>query len=577
MLLETIRKFTENRKQFAFHQYELVSSFATLGKTGSRTKFGLIFFPIFAVILFFSGRLSAENHYLQSIENFIRSHTEENVRIGEIHQPGCGFGRMLDLRQHWRELSPDLQLKARQLLQAAGPSRQKQIISPGGRFIIHYDTSGYHAVPLQDAEGNGIPDYIDSAAVILDHVWEAEINQLGFSPPPGNDGQPVSTYHVYFTSMSDYGVTWLVNEIQLGERTIFTSYLELNTDYSGFYTKGLDGMRVTAAHEFNHAIQLGYNVWQTSNYDLVDRFFMEMTSTWMEDYVYPQINDYYQYLNFLFDNLDSFSFNSAFSLYPYANAIYLHMTSALYGPQFTVDVWNQILIQPAMQSLEKILNQRGETFAESENRYGVWLYFTGERAVPGSYFPDAAEYPMLEIEKKETAFTTTLVSYGLNLYEINVTNNRVYKAGVSAGSGQGRVNHILNGTPFKHSVSFGASQQFEYALDMQKPIAVINNAAEEKSNSVRYTMQPITIPPAPNPVVIENQDGVLVLKSLPQNSEIRIYDILGRLVKRLYNGSNNNVRWNMKSVQGRFVATGLYLYFIDTGSEMLKGKITVLR
>ncbi|HID39699.1 MAG TPA: T9SS type A sorting domain-containing protein [Calditrichaeota bacterium] len=519
--------------------------------------------------------LLAGDYSLQAIENFIRSRSE--VMNDTNRQTGCGFSHMLDLRQHWRELSPDLQLKAQQLLQSAGPARQKQTTSPGGHFIIHYDTSGYHAVPLKDEEGNGIPDYIDSAAVILENVWDVEINQLGFMPPPDKYGQPVSTYPVYFTKISDYGITWLVDEIQLDNRTIFTSYLELNTDYSGFYTKGLDGMRVTAAHEFNHAIQLGYNVWQTSNYDLVDRFFMEMTSTWLEDYVYPQINDYYHYLYFLFNYLNSFSFNTAFSLYPYANSLYLHMTSELYGPRFTVDVWERIIKEEGMQALETTLNNLGETFAESQNRYGVWLYFTGHRAVPGAYFPEAADYPMLETVKKRTSFTTMLPGYGLNLFEIDVTNNRLYHGGVSADSGKGQVNHICNGVPLNESVSFGKVQHLEYNTKMQKPVAVISNASDQKAESVRYNLQAVVIPPPINPVIVYEQEGIPVFKAVPQNSEIRIYDILGRLVQKLHNNSSNSTSWNLKSMSGKTVSSGLYLYFIDTGTQLIKGKFTVLR
>ncbi len=530
----------------------------------------------FIVIVFvLAAYAQAQDYSLQDLETFVRSRFEPVEESPAL--PGCGFSRMLDLRLHWRELSPDLQTKARQLLKAAAPVRQKQMTSPDGHFVVHYDTSGYNAVPLSDRDGNGIPDYIDSAAVILDSVWQQEIDVLGFQAPPDKQGNPVSAYPVYFTRMYDYGVTWLVDEGNIGGRRIFTSYLELNTSYSGFYTKGLNGLRVTAAHEFNHAIQLGYNIWIGTDYDLKDRYFMEMTSTWIEDYVYPEINDYYQYLYFLFDNLSSYSFTSTFSLYPYANTLYLHMEANLHNSSFVVDVWEQIKKENSIRALETILKTRGDSFAQSLNRYGVWLYFTGDRAIPGSYFPDAADYPMLEPSVKERRFITTLPGYGLNLFEINVSDNRVYKAGVAGDSGEGRVNHILQKNAFGEAVAFGRSQIFEYNTTMPNPVAVICNVSEQKTDSVRYNMQAVSLPPAPNPVVLSMGQERIVFKSLPQNSEIRIYSILGRLVARFSNGASNEVSWNMRSANGQPVASGIYLYLIDTGSQILNGKFTVLR
>ena len=48
-------------------------------------------------------------------------------------------------------------------------------------------------------------------------------------------------------------------------------------------------MRVTAAHEFFHAIQFAYDVYE-------DLWFMEGTATWVEDEVFPAINANFQYL-----------------------------------------------------------------------------------------------------------------------------------------------------------------------------------------------------------------------------------------------------------------------------------------
>lgn len=84
----------------------------------------------------------------------------------------CGFRFQFYIRQHFDELSPEHQVMAAKIIAAERPEREFTHISPNGHFTFYYDTSGTHAIPLIDQMGNGIPDYIDSAAVIFDHVWD---------------------------------------------------------------------------------------------------------------------------------------------------------------------------------------------------------------------------------------------------------------------------------------------------------------------------------------------------------------------------------------------------------------------
>jgi len=142
-------------------------------------------------------------------------------------------------------------------------NRTYNAISPGGHFRLHWDISGQHAVPLNDAGGNSRPDYIDSAMVYLDNVWDIYINQMNYTPPPKNSGLPVDIYNVYFTNMIYYGVTTGTGvDIPSIPGENWNSYLELENDYaeSIFYSQGLEGLKVTCAHEFHHAIQFGYNI-----------------------------------------------------------------------------------------------------------------------------------------------------------------------------------------------------------------------------------------------------------------------------------------------------------------------------
>ena len=72
-----------------------------------------------------------------------------------------------------------------------------------------------------------------------------------------------------------------------------SAYCVLDNDYdiSPFpgYPDPMDPLKVTAAHEFFHAVQFAYDFGE-------DGWLMESTATWMEEHVYDQINDNRQYL-----------------------------------------------------------------------------------------------------------------------------------------------------------------------------------------------------------------------------------------------------------------------------------------
>ena len=57
----------------------------------------------------------------------------------------------------------------------------------------------------------------------------------------------------------------------------------------------LENIKITAAHEFFHAIQFSYNCYE--------RFWlMEATAVWSEDEIYNEINDHYRYMPSWFQN-----------------------------------------------------------------------------------------------------------------------------------------------------------------------------------------------------------------------------------------------------------------------------------
>ena len=64
----------------------------------------------------------------------------------------------------------------------------------------------------------------------------------------------------------------------------------MDDDYAEYgYDDPMDPLEVTAAHEYNHVLQYAYDVLQ-------DKWMFESTATWMEEKVFPDVDDYHQYV-----------------------------------------------------------------------------------------------------------------------------------------------------------------------------------------------------------------------------------------------------------------------------------------
>jgi hypothetical protein len=172
-------------------------------------------------------------------------------------------------------------------------------------FCFHWVETTADAVSTTDSNSNGIPDYVQSAADIFENVRGVEVNDLGFRPPKPDttsaDNGGGAQSDVYFADVGGDGIYGYCtsddpNRTHLGGSYPFydvSAYCVVDNDFSqaqfGNEVFGLTAMEVTAAHEYFHAIQFAYDVSE-------DDWLMEGSAVWMEDLVYNDINDYYQYL-----------------------------------------------------------------------------------------------------------------------------------------------------------------------------------------------------------------------------------------------------------------------------------------
>ncbi len=317
-----------------------------------------------------------------------------------------------EAKYRWESFS----LANQQLLKSlfARPEMAEEYVSPSGQFKIHYDTNGTNAVSASDLNGNSIPDYIEKVAVIFDSSHAFIVDTLGYQPPPSDRGVHGDEYDVYvkefYTSM--YGQT-VSEEFVNQKQKSCSSYIEIDNNYKGFLTSGLNGLRVTAAHEYFHAIQFGYTFdYNNSDFWKNNVFFYEISSTWMEDMVYDDVNDYYYYMTDFYRHINR-SFTTYNGSYEYGNCVWNHMVTKKYGPDVIRSTWEKMIDFPVLTAMDQALASVGSSFQHEFAEYAVWNYFTGNRADSINYYPEGSEYPEVRFNSS-TIFSADTIIAGMS-------------------------------------------------------------------------------------------------------------------------------------------------------------------
>lgn len=169
------------------------------------------------------------------------------------------------------------------------------------------------------------------------------------------------------------------------------AYLVLDNDYVNFPSPPLASLKVTVAHEYNHILQFNYDTRE-------DLWMFEATATWAEQQVYPNINDYLNYLP-TFARYTQTPLTSRVKIY--AEAVWNHWLSARYGFDVVRDAWASSLgAKPphfAVAAYEKSIEKHGGRSFSRE--FTAFAEATAEWN-SSSNFPDATVYPDMKRKGK---------------------------------------------------------------------------------------------------------------------------------------------------------------------------------
>ena len=513
----------------------------------------------------------------------------------------CGLPYTLDAIHS--DNKPALQYLAEQRRQRHA---KKMLIytSPSGFFEIHYDTSGFNAIPDYDRDNNGIPDYLEFVGNAFDRAFDREILDLGYRLPPDVNGASRTTYPVFCERMSSglYGRTDLLDEIPSLAGLNYVSEIVISTDF-GFVqypditsdpiVRDSLAIEVTAAHEFNHASQLGYRIWlNEANTFFLDIWFLESTATFMEEVVAPEVNDYLQYLpNLLQSTAQNMADQSNVSRI-YGSSIFYMMLQDEFGDTIAREFWDEVLNQPPLGAVNAVLQQSGSSFGEKWHQLAQWLFFSGSRSVAGQFFEDANLFP--------TPFAMTTDAFsGLSGAQTEIASGELqplsfqyWETPISA-SGNFSLDLAPSGNDDEWlgaylDLTSNSGRNFRVGQlrairDNTNAFYVISRGTGSGDNRAetgafyQVFMTESAFSAGPNIIRPEDGRNQITFYNIPDEARIEIFTSNGIPIRSLEKIPGADPVWDLLTSQQEPVGSGVYIYSVLWSGNVETGKIMVIR
>lgn len=487
----------------------------------------------------------------------------------------CGFSVVNSVRLNFDKFSAEQQQQLLKMFQR--PSSQTDVVTPSGYFRIHYDTSGINALKYD----------LNLLMQSLDSSYEFEVTKLGYLPPKDNGSGGDDKYDVYVRNVGNlYGYTELEDRIS---GNTYNSFMVIDNEYTHTNSRGIDGARVTVAHELHHGIQIG-----SYAYSDQDIYFHELSSTAMEEFVYDGINDYYYYMDDYFRGTDiPFPEHNGYDL-----AIWNVFLKSMFDFNILKKQWEVLPDKRAIDAIVFSIGERGANFQDIFNKFGIWTYFTGFRAIPGKYFEEGSNYPVVSnlVQKSFTPPADTLV---LNAYPVS---HNYLTLSASIYQGIDTLTILISNSDYKR-VSMDPYQAetavYELYIDSSDGLSKISEgyykrftvqntafwAASEFLNNQLVSEGFIRIESeSAFPLPFRYNVNSLIYFPVKMNpaNEIELYiysasmDLVYNSTKSIFNMFGKNiVSWNGRTFENRKLGSGVYLYVIKSGDDIVKGKLII--
>ena len=496
------------------------------------------------------------------------------------------------------------------------PEKQKSRLSPSLRVRIHYDTTGISMPALLTSLNERIPNsyeaYVDSVANVFDLSWTTMVESMGYDAPmaDGLDGGGPE-YDVYIDELGTgtFGFTTFEGAgIGGGRNKRFPTFVTIDNDFQAVRTKGIEGLKVTAAHEFFHAVQLGsYGVWhkESDPEDFSqDFYFYELSAVWMEDIVFPSVKDYLFDLPAYFElptlaggfrdlqgrSLSFATFNFIFQ--GYERALWAHFLAKRFGRPVIRQTWEAIRTAPFLKSMDDVLNSFRTSFADEYATFAQWNMFTGSRADTTRFYPEGHLYPLLKpnVTQAFNLSSTTSVAFAgyplsTQVCLLSSPADSIYSIVANISIENALLNAAVH-SPFEIRFS-GSTPTFPYR-NLSNGMKAGFSSSTPEDWRVQYVQSAtradvaISAGPYPNPVQLSQASRItLPVETNSQDAEVFL---LSSSLDLVYSGTYSvSESFGKRYVYlptndlGSTVASGIYFVIVHCPDAEFRWKVAIIR
>jgi len=273
--------------------------------------------------------------------------------------------------------------------------------STAGAFRIHYARSGRHAVPTDDADTDGVPDYVTLVADTYDDVL-VRYEELGFVPARSDERVPIdfggsARFDVYLLDFGGISDGSFRREICAADGGC-AGYMVQENDFLGYrYPTRAYAVRLLASHEFFHAIQAAYDGARGTQSTVL----AEGTAVWASERFDDSLGDVEGFASAYLDRTDRSLGTDPIGpvqAFAYGSGVFFEHLSVRYGHDAIVALWEAMPSAPVDSSwpetLDGVLTRDfASSFDAAFLDFAERVVFLGPRADDTRGLPRAAAFP----------------------------------------------------------------------------------------------------------------------------------------------------------------------------------------
>jgi hypothetical protein len=274
-------------------------------------------------------------------------------------------------------------------------------------ICVHWTTNGDHAPLPADGDNDDIPDQVERTLAATATSWQAIVGRLGFRAPLPDGRSTVNggdnRFDVYLADTGSVGLAGYTSsdDPRLDDGSTYrfrdvSAFVVVDNDFDADQFKrgtAIQNLRVTAAHELFHAVQMAYDFRE-------DPWLVEGTAAWVEDEVFddPNLNRWYLQRNSPL-TAPGVSLDRGRQGYEYGSWIFFRYLSERFGRGFVAKIWRLADDSPQQVSAKELETYslravRRAVAREQRDFSRVFADFARANLAPGRSYNEGAAYPV---------------------------------------------------------------------------------------------------------------------------------------------------------------------------------------